>query len=196
MASMNSESDGAAVARLHKGDQAALEEIYQRYSRAVYSLSFRILREAALSEDVVQEVFLRLWRQPTAYDAARGTLSSWLMSVAHHRSIDMLRRRKTRAEQSLPDDWAANHIAEDGAADPADLAGQQEAATAIRRALAQIPTEQRKAIEMAFFQGKTHAEISAELNEPLGTAKTRIRLGMRKLRTLLEAEGITVRIAE
>jgi RNA polymerase sigma-70 factor (ECF subfamily) len=193
---MNSKSDEAVVVRLHHGDQAALEEIYQRYSRSIYSLSFRILREAALAEDVVQEVFLRLWRQPTAYDAARGTLSSWLMSVAHHRSIDMLRRRKTRAEQSLPEDWASDHIVENGALDPADMAGQQDQAAAIRRALTRIPLEQRKAIEMAFFQGKTHAEISAELNEPLGTAKTRIRLGMRKLRTLLEAEGISVRVSE
>ena len=111
-----------------------LEEIYERYSRSIYSLSLRILREAALSEDVVQEVFLRLWRQPTAYDAARGTLSSWLMSVAHHRSIDMLRRRKTRAEQSLPEDWASDHIIENGALDPADIAGQQDEAIAIRRA--------------------------------------------------------------
>ncbi len=196
MTGMNSKSDEAVIARLHRGDQAALEEIYERYSRSVYSLSFRILREAAASEDVAQEVFLRLWRQPTAYDAARGTLRSWLMSVAHHRSIDLLRRRKTRGEQSLADDWASNYIAANGIVDPAEVAGQQETATAIRRALARIPAEQQRAIEMAFFQGKTHAEISAELNEPLGTAKTRIRLGMRKLRILLEAEGITVRVSE
>ena len=133
---------------------------------------------------------MKLWRQPESYDPDRGSLGAWLLSVAHHRAIDVLRRQRTRGEQQLPD--GVYEIAEtsDGALDPAEMAGQRELASALRRALGQIPEPQRQAIEMAFFQGKTHVEISAELGEPLGTAKTRIRLGMRKLRALLEADGI------
>ncbi len=183
-------SDQALAAQLQGRRNGALDELYGRYSRAVYSLSYRILADSSASEDVLQEVFLRLWRQPESYDPARGTLGAWLLSVAHHRAIDFLRRRKTRAEQALPEAWTEGFGGDDETLDLADVAGNQETATAIRRALEQIPAAQRLAIEMAFFQGKTHAEISAELGEPLGTAKTRIRLGMRKLRALLEADGV------
>ncbi|MSQ23247.1 MAG: sigma-70 family RNA polymerase sigma factor [Chloroflexi bacterium] len=149
------------------------------------------LGDSAASEDVLQEVFLKLWRQPEAYDPDRGSLSSWLMSVAHHRAIDFLRRQKTRSEQQFPETWPdTGALADETELNLSEAAGQKETAVAIKRALTQIPVAQRQAIEMAFFQGKTHAEISAELGEPLGTAKTRIRLGMRKLRLLLEADGI------
>ena len=113
-----------------------------------------------------------------------------MLSVAHNRAIDVLRRRKVREEHPLPEEREAGDIAADGAIDPSEAASLREAGDAVRRALAKIPANQREAIEMAFFQGKTHAEISAELGEPLGTAKTRIRLGMRKLRSILEEEGV------
>ena len=183
-------SDQALVAQLGDRDTCALDELYGRYSRPIFSLSYRILGDSSSAEDVLQEVFLKLWRQPDTYDPERGTLSAWLLSVAHHRAIDFLRRQRTRAEQQFPEGWEeAASEASDGT-DPSDIASHAEARAAIKRALVQIPPAQRLAIEMAFFQGKTHAEISAELGEPLGTAKTRIRLGMRKLRTLLEADGI------
>lgn len=183
-------NDQALVALLSEQDARALDELYGRYSRAIYSLSFRILGDSSSAEDVLQEVFLKLWRQPSSYDPDRGTLSAWLLSVAHHRAIDFLRRQRTRAEQQFPEGWEDAPWESSDSTDPANIASHTEEATAIRRALTQIPPAQRLAIEMAFFQGKTHAEISAELGEPLGTAKTRIRLGMRKLRTLLEADGI------
>lgn len=183
-------SDQALVVQLHVQNAAALDELYGRYSRPIYSLSYRILGDSTSAEDVLQEVFLKLWRQPQSYDAERGTLSAWLLSVAHHRAVDFLRRQRTRAEQQFPEGWEEAPWENTDSQDPADMARRSEDATAVRRALAQIPAAQRLAIEMAFFQGKTHAEISAELGEPLGTAKTRIRLGMRKLRTLLEADGI------
>lgn len=183
-------SDEALMRLLREREATALDQLYERHSRSVYSLTYRVLGDAAASEDVLQEIFLKLWRQPEAYDPNRGTLVAWLLSVAHHRAIDVLRRQRTRAEQPFPEHWAAGQAPADGSVDPAEAVGQLEAASAIRRALAQIPAAQRRAIEMAFFQGKTHVEISAELGEPLGTAKTRIRLGMRKLRTLLEAEGV------
>jgi len=182
--------DLSLIAGLVARDPEALDELYQRYGRPVYSLTYRILNDAGMAEDVTQEVFLKLWRQPESFDAHRGSLGSWLLSVAHNRAIDLVRRRRVREELPLPELHESEEIIADALADPADIAGMSEEAAAIRRALAQIPPAQRQAIEMAFFQGKTHVEISAELGEPLGTAKTRIRLGMRKLRALLLAEGV------
>jgi len=183
-------TDQAIVAGVNARDPSALDEAYQRYSRAVHSLAYRVVRDSAMAEDVTQEVFLKLWRQPESYNPDRGALGSWLLSVAHNRAIDVLRRRKVREEHPLPDDRETGDRVADGAIDPSEAAGLKESADAVRRALKKIPANQRQAIEMAFFQGKTHAEISAELGEPLGTAKTRIRLGMRKLRTILEEEGV------
>jgi RNA polymerase sigma-70 factor, ECF subfamily len=185
-----SESDQALVAHIADRDSAALDEVYRRYSRSVYSLAYRVLNDSTAAEDVVQEVFLKLWRQPESYNPERGSLGPWLLSVTHNRGIDVLRRRRVRDEYQLPETLEFEDIVVDQGADPSDLASLRESGDAIRRALAQIPFAQRQAIEMAFFQGKTHAEISAELGEPLGTAKTRIRLGMRKLRALLEKEGV------
>lgn len=185
-----SHTDQALAERIGARDSAALDALYQRYARPVYSLAYRILRDSALAEDVTQEVFLKLWWHPETYQPQRGALGSWLLSVTHNRAIDLVRRRQLRESRLLPETREGEDRAADGQLDPSDLAGLQEASAAIRRALAQIPAAQRQAIEMAFFEGKTHAEISAELSEPLGTAKTRIRLGMRKLRALLEAEGI------
>jgi RNA polymerase sigma-70 factor (ECF subfamily) len=186
-------SDQAIMARVNARDPGALDEVYQRYARAVHSLAYRVVRDNAIAEDVTQEVFLKLWRQPESYNAERGALGSWLLSVAHNRAIDVLRRRKVREEHPLPEEREAGDMIADGAIDPSEAAGLKEAADAVRRALAKIPKNQREAIEMAFFQGKTHAEISEELGEPLGTAKTRIRLGMRKLRGILEEEGVVTR---
>jgi RNA polymerase sigma-70 factor (ECF subfamily) len=185
--------DQALIARVNARDPSALDEIYQRYARAVQSLAVRIVGDSAIAEDVTQEVFLKLWRQPESYNPERGALGSWLLSVAHNRAIDVLRRRRVREEHPLPESREAAEIVADGTLDPSEAASLKEAADAVRRALAKIPANQREAIEMAFFQGKTHAEISAELGEPLGTAKTRIRLGMRKLRSILEEEGVVTR---
>lgn len=183
-------ADGELVARIGAGDAGGLEALYGRYARPVYSLAVQILRDAAAAEDVTQEVFLKLWRQPESYNADRGALSSWLLSVAHNRAVDVLRRRHVREERSLSDGSIPEEAIPDGVVDPGEAAGLQETAAAVRRAMSQLPEAQRQAIEMAFFQGKTHVEIAEELGEPLGTTKTRIRLGMRKLRQLLEADEL------
>jgi RNA polymerase sigma-70 factor, ECF subfamily len=180
--------DRKVVDRLLGKDPSALAEIYDEYGRAVYSLSLRILGDSAGAEDVVHDVFLKLWRQPEQYRIERGTLRAWLLSVAHNRSIDVLRRRRNASARLTSEEQDWDHIARDGADDLGDQAALAEEAARVRWALAQIPGPQRQAIEMAFFEGKTHVEISAELGEPLGTAKTRIRLGMRKLRALLEGK--------
>lgn len=188
-------SDQELVEHIASRDPSALDEAYRRFSRPVYSLAYRVLNDAASAQDVVQEVFLKLWRQPESYNPQRGSLGPWLLSVTHNRAIDVLRRRRVRDEYQLPETLELDQLVVDTSADPSDLASMSEAADAIRRALSQIPEAQREAIEMAFFQGKTHAEISEELGEPLGTAKTRIRLGMRKLRSLLEREGVVTPIS-
>ncbi|HZT05538.1 MAG TPA: sigma-70 family RNA polymerase sigma factor [Chloroflexota bacterium] len=183
--------DQDLVALVSDGDSDALDQIYRRHARPVYSLVLHIVRDPTMAEDVTQEVFLKLWRQSDAYNPERGALGSWLLSVAHNRAIDLLRRRRVREEYPLPEEHAFNSMVAD-VADPSDAAGSAEVAASVRRALQQIPESQRQAIEMAFFQGKTHVEISEELGEPLGTAKTRIRLGMRKLRALLLADGVEI----
>jgi len=185
-------SDQELVARVTTGDSNALDEIYLRHSRPVYSLVLHIVRDPGTAEDVTQEVFLKLWRQSESYNPARGALGSWLLSVAHNRAIDLMRRRRLREEYQLPDTQDVGDLVADHVMDPGDAAGVAELGASVRRALLEIPELQRQAIEMAFFQGKTHVEISEELGEPLGTAKTRIRLGMRKLRVLLEAEGVEI----
>src|SRR5947209_5052039 len=185
-------SDQELVARVTTGDSNALDEIYLRHSRPVYSLILHIVRDPSTAEDVTQEVFLKLWRQSDSYRPERGALSSWLLSVAHNRAIDVVRRRRLREEYHLPETQDVGDLVADGVLDPGEAAGIADMAVIVRRALQQIPEAQRRAIEMAFFQGKTHVEISEELGEPLGTAKTRIRLGMRKLRSLLEAEGVEI----
>lgn len=182
--------DVELTAGIKARDPRSLEEVYRRYARPVYSLALQVLKDGAMSEDVVQEVFLKLWRQPESYNPERGALGSWLLSVTHNRAIDVLRRRRVREERPLPTLGEPEEALPNGLPDPGEVASQEESAAAVRQALAQIPIEQRRAIEMAFFQGKTHLEISGELGEPLGTTKTRIRLGMRKLRALLEAKGV------
>ena len=135
---------------------------------------------------------LRAWDAAHKFQGGRGKVSSWLLAIAHNRAIDVMRRRRLREEYRLPDSQELGDVIADGAIDPGDAAGIAEVARAVRNALERIPVAQRQAIEMAFFQGKTHVEISDELGEPLGTAKTRIRLGMRKLRSLLESEGVEI----
>ncbi len=180
--------DRLVVDRLLARDPDALAEVYDAYGRAVFSLALRILGEPAGAEDVVHDVFVKLWRQPEQYRMDRGSLRAWLLSVAHNRSIDVLRRRRAAIARQVPDEPDWEHTAQNGADDLGDQAALAEDAARVRWALSQIPSAQRQAIEMAFFEGKTHVEISRELGEPLGTAKTRIRLGMRKLRALLEGK--------
>jgi RNA polymerase sigma-70 factor, ECF subfamily len=192
-------ADPTLVDRLAARDPAALAEIYDTYGRSVFALALRILGDPAGAEDVVHDVFLKLWRDPAQYRIQRGSLRSWLLSVSHNRCIDILRHRRVAASHlvSAEQDWkrVAHEVTAGGTGDLGDQAALAEEAARVRWALAQIPRPQRQVIEMAFFEGKTHDEISTELGEPLGTAKTRIRLGMRKLRTLLHDSGTATRSA-
>ena len=163
------------IARLRTGDQVAMSELYDRYGKVVYAVALRVLQDTGTAEDVLQDVFLQLWRNPDAFDASRGSLAAWLAVIARHRSIDRLRQR--RPETDIEDCVIA------GGPDLADEAERVLVIEKVRGALAEMNPDQRSAMELAFFQGLTHSEIAEKTGEPLGTIKTRIRTGLRQLRT-------------
>lgn len=178
---------------LGRGEIEALDLLYGRYAALVYSVSLRVLHDTQLAEDVVQEVFLRLWRQPASYDPERGRFISWLMSVTRNRALDELRRvsRRVRAEQQ--DEDPVRDVPTLARGDDPQLevmVGEQR--DAVRAAMTRLPPAQREVIELAYFGGFTQVEIAELTGDPLGTVKTRIRLGMRKLKEALAgfvAEG-------
>ena len=174
------------MAAMAEADITALEVLYDRYSSLVYSVSLRVLRDTHLAEDVVQEVFIRLWRQPTSFDPARGRFISWLMSVTRNRSLDELRRvtRRARSEETNDEEPAYESVAT-SQDDPQSELILSEVRTAVRAAMTRLPPAQRQVIELAYFGGLTHVEIAERTGDPLGTVKTRVRLGMRKLRESL-----------
>jgi RNA polymerase sigma-70 factor (ECF subfamily) len=180
--------DETLVRRVVQRDAEAFAQLYDRYTDLVYSVALRVVADPALAQDAAQDVFLRLWRRPEAYDASRGRFVSWLVSVARNRAVDEVRMRGRRRVRELGE-FNSMEDPPDGRAEDPQLAVQVQAdRLAVRRALAQLPEEQRKALEMAYFSGLTQQEIAEQLQQPLGTIKTRTRLAMRKLRTLLSAE--------
>jgi RNA polymerase sigma-70 factor (ECF subfamily) len=166
----------------------ALSELYDRYSRLVYTVAVNALGDTIRAEEVTQDVFVRVWEKAKTYQAEQGRVVNWLTSIARHRSIDLYRQTLSHHE-NLQVSWQE--------AETVDLADGQnvewevdllQRQQRIRRAVAQLPPEQKQALGMAFFQGLSHPEIAAALGEPLGTVKTRIRLGLQKLRLLLQDE--------
>ena len=177
--------DRALVARVLDGDAVALEELYGRYGRPCYALARRILTDSSFAEDVVQEVFLALWRDASKFDAARGGFSSWLLSMTHHKAVDRVRREETlRKRRTTVDELDAT---------PSDLPGVDEQVWSgvkgarVRQALTTLPPAQRHALELAYFGGHTQREIAGLTDTPLGTVKTRMLSGMRKMRESLES---------
>ena len=176
--------DETLMRRVVEQDVRALETLYHRYSRPIFSLALKILGDREVVEEVVQEVFLRLWTRAYGFDPQRGKLLSWLLTITHHRAVDELRRRRSQPEtDGLQEQLAATEEAD---SDPSRSFTQVEEREAVQRALAQLPESQRKPIEMAYYGGLTQVEIALALKEPLGTIKTRMRLGMQKLRLILQ----------
>jgi RNA polymerase sigma-70 factor (ECF subfamily) len=167
-------SDLAIVTAMRSGDQSALGALYDRYSSVVYAVALRVLGDASGAEDVLQEVFLQLWRNPGAFDAARGNLGAWLAVITRNRAIDSLRRR--RPETDIED--VVVSVSPDFAAE----ADRTRAAQKVRDVLGTMSAPQRSALEMAYFEGLSHTEIAQKTGEPLGTIKTRIRAGLMVLR--------------
>jgi len=158
-----------------------METLYDRFSRQAFGLAYRILGDGPSAEDVVQEAFLTIWRQADRLDPARGRVISFLMTVVHHKAIDLLRSRRGQVTEPLP----LNPILAEQGADVLEMAARSMGRDAIRQALQSLPEEQRNSIEMAYFQGLTHVEIAAALGIPLGTVKSRLRLGLEKMRAAL-----------
>jgi RNA polymerase sigma-70 factor, ECF subfamily len=172
-------SDLQLVKALRSADQAAISALYDRYSSIVYSVALRVLQDTGAAEDVLQEVFMQLWRNPEAFDASRGNMAAWLAVIARNRAIDSLRRR--RPENDIEDTVVSVEH---------DLVSETDRSRTIekvRGALQAMPAPQRSAVEMAYFEGLTHSEIAGKTGEPLGTIKTRIRTGLLALRKVLAA---------
>lgn len=167
-------SDAVLLDRVRRGDEAAMASLFDRYSKVVYSVALRVLRDTASAEDVLQEIFMQVWRSPGSFLETKGSLGGWLAVVARNRSIDTLRRR--RPTDSVEDIALASPF---NLADEAERNNMMERARAI---ILQLPVEQRKTLEMAFFDGLTHTEIAAMTGDPLGTVKTRIRSALLTLR--------------
>lgn len=164
----------AILARMRAGEPQALGEFYDLFAGLAHGLALRILRDRAEAEDVVQEVFVQIWRQLERFDAERGSPQAWVCMIARSRALDRLRRRGARREE--PDAAAPS-----GGATP-----RHAEAVAVRSALGELPHDQREALELAYYEGLSQSEIAARLGAPLGTIKTRIRTGMQRLRARLE----------
>jgi RNA polymerase sigma-70 factor (ECF subfamily) len=178
-------ADEDLMLRIHSGDAAAFEVVFDRHADAAFSLAYRMCGRRATAEDIVQEAFLSLWRNGARYDGTRGTVRSWVLSVVHHRAVDLFRKDSTRTGRDVSDDAALERRAAPESA--ARDAGRRDDAATIRTALRDIPDDQRHVIVLAYFGGYTHSEIAAMLQIPTGTVKGRMRLGMRKLRLSLGA---------
>ena len=184
-------SHAELVRRIAAGDAAALSELYDASSRYVYGICLRVLRDSADAEEVTLDVYTQAWRQAARFDADRGEPLAWLLMLARSRAIDRLRARGgvRRHEEDLEKvrDFASTLI------DPESGSALAQRASTVRAALAGLPAEQREVIELAYFQGLTHTEIAEKLSQPLGTAKSRIRLALQRLRQSLGsgAEGWT-----
>lgn len=181
-------NDETLLRLITRADENALGVLYDRYGRLVYSVALNTLSDPLLAEEATQDVFERVWRKASTYSAEQGRITTWLVSIARHRSIDLFRQTRSHHE-NMQVDWQEFEAIDlpDGqnVEWEADLTQRQQR---IRWAVAQLPVEQKQALGMAFFQGLSHPEIASALGEPLGTVKTRIRLGMQKLRALLQDE--------
>jgi RNA polymerase sigma-70 factor (ECF subfamily) len=170
-------SDALLISAICSGDQPAMAQLYDRYSGVVYSVALRVLGDTAAAEDILQDVFMQLWRNPNLFDANRGSLPGWMAVIARNRSIDALRKRR-------PEDEISDVVV---SVEPDLVQGIEwsRALDKIRGTLGTMPPAQRSALEMSFFEGLTHSEIAEKTGEPLGTIKTRIRAGLVALRQAL-----------
>jgi RNA polymerase sigma-70 factor (ECF subfamily) len=174
--------DFEAIRRVARGDADALAFLYDRHSRIIYSLAFRIVGDPPEAEEIVQDVFAQAWRQAERYDTSRGVVVAWLLMIARSRAIDRVRSRRGLPPLA-PDGEKGLAAMADPAEGPELQTLSAEQVVRLKRALDTLPLQQRMTIQLAFYEGLTHVEIAERLEEPLGTVKTRIRLGLLKLRS-------------
>jgi RNA polymerase sigma-70 factor (ECF subfamily) len=171
--------DAALLEAVAEGNQDAMAAVFDRYSRIVYCIALRVLREPSLAEDVMQEVLLQIWKRPQSFVAQRGNLSAWLSVVTRNRAIDVLRKR-----------FPLDPLGDLPLPDPRDMALESEQSwllQKVRAVLESLPAEQQGPLELAYFQGLSHTEIAAQTGSPLGTVKTRIRAGLTSIRKAMSA---------
>jgi RNA polymerase sigma-70 factor (ECF subfamily) len=174
-------SDETLLAGVASGDKAALGRLYDRFGRVAYGLALRVLRDERLAEDAVQEAFVAVWRQAASFRPERARAQTWVLTLVHRRAVDLVRREERRRADPLgPEEPATG-----SAAEAAELRTRREA---VQRALASLPEEQRRPIELAYYGGFTQSELAERLGEPLGTIKSRMFTGLKRLRELLAAE--------
>ena len=172
-------SDEALVALVARGDEGALAELYDRFSRVAYGLALRVVRDTSLAEDAVQEAFLTLWRSAERFVADRGKASTWLLTLVHRRAVDLVRREQMRRTEPLDARSSGGSEATD------EQAWLRLRRARVRAALRKLPDQQREALELAYFGGFTQSELADRLGEPLGTIKSRMFTGLARLRELL-----------
>lgn len=178
------EIDRHTVRRMAEGDHQALGELYDRHARLLYSLALRIVRERGDAEDVLQEAFSQVWRQAGRFEAARGTVAGWLVTVTRSRALDRLRQRRSQPGGVADFERFAGSVPDPSHALDLQLVTAEQA-DKVRQALAALPDEQRIPLELAYYEGLSQSEIAAKLGVPLGTIKTRMRQTLRRLREAL-----------
>ncbi|HEV7959111.1 MAG TPA: sigma-70 family RNA polymerase sigma factor [Acidimicrobiales bacterium] len=186
MGDLGEASDAQLVTLVARYDEVALAEVYRRHGGAVFGLARRVLNNQTEAEDVTQEIFLRLWNQPERFDAARGTLRSFLLTQAHARAVDVIRSLNAARRREVNDAAKTANASYDVHREAWDVVISDE----VLRALRELPIEERRAIELAYFEGHTYVQVAQLLDEPEGTVKGRIRNGMRRMRRELARHGI------
>jgi RNA polymerase sigma-70 factor, ECF subfamily len=179
-------SDAQLVTSIARWSEVALAEVYRRHAGAVFGLAKKVLNSAAEAEDVTQEVFLRLWNQPERYDPGRGTLRSFLLAQAHGRAVDQVRSTTSRRQREARDALKTAEAGYDLQHEVWDLA----VADQVAQAIGELPASERQAIQLAYFDGCTYREVAQRLGQPEGTVKSRIRNGLRRMRTALTDAGV------
>jgi RNA polymerase sigma-70 factor (ECF subfamily) len=180
---LRSLADEDLMTLVHEGEARAFEVIFDRHSGAAFSLAYRMCGRRAMAEDIVQEAFVSLWRSGSRYDRTRGSVRSWVLSAVHNRAIDAFRREGVRQGKDIQDDGAAERLPASELTDAEAL--RRDEARQVRSALDGLPADQQQVIELAYFGGFTHTQISEMLELPAGTVKGRMRLGLAKLRIAL-----------
>jgi RNA polymerase sigma-70 factor (ECF subfamily) len=176
---VNPHSDADLIHQIATGNRTALAEIYDRYSGLIHALALRILRDGADAEEIVQDTFLQAWRQADRFDRGRGSASAWLVTIARSRALDRLRRRGPQSHSEVTESALVS-----------EPVGDVVVGHAVRKVLDTLPVEQRRALELAYYEGLSQSEIAKRTGDPLGTVKTRIRLGLGHLRDVLKVESV------
>jgi RNA polymerase sigma-70 factor (ECF subfamily) len=176
--------------RLIAGEEGALNEIYEQFSSFVYGLALRVIGDARAAEDVSQDVFVTVWERPAAFDPDRGSLRTWLGTLAHRRAVDHVRREEARRDEARKRRAIKDVARPETTPDVEEMAMALVTAERVRSALATLPDEQRRAIQLAYFGGKTYRQVAAVLGIPEGTAKSRLRLGLRRIAGVLDTETV------